>query len=370
MDLAIWQDCIDEIMSAVTGPSIAEEFAQRWSLREGNIGSHTTASRSADSTSADRGTVLLVGSSIDAHLAEADRQLRRRGIPTVSVQYDRRPVLSGHGFRAPSQRTAVRSAFCRWLDPTKLMALHGESAGVVIDPWSAVSPRTRNFATNESRMALLGLLETFEPRIWINGYWETLRAEVKSRQLAIASANGLRSPRSIVTDDPNQVRAFADEVGGHLVYKSLDDPFVYQGDGTAGFLFTSGLSARHLSRLDVALVHPGLFQERLNAVEEYRVTVVGERVFVASASTDGSVDWRRALKGGVTFARASLDSQSLEAILRTVKALDLTFAAVDLVRTTEDIYFLEANPSGAYLWLEHALGFPITASICDRLTTP
>ncbi len=48
-------------------------------------------------------------------------------------------------------------------------------------------------------------------------------ASHKPRQLQVAAACGLRVPRSLITNDPEQVRAFAAEVGpGGLVYKALN----------------------------------------------------------------------------------------------------------------------------------------------------
>lgn len=46
-------------------------------------------------------------------------------------------------------------------------------------------------------------------------------ASYKPRQLSVAAECGMRVPRSLVTNVAAEVRDFADEVGGPIVYKSF-----------------------------------------------------------------------------------------------------------------------------------------------------
>jgi glutathione synthase/RimK-type ligase-like ATP-grasp enzyme len=165
------------------------------------------------------------------------------------------------------------------------------------------------------------------------------------------------------------VRAFADTLDGRLIYKSLDDPFVWQRDDRASFLYTNALTPADLSELDDRLLHPGLFQEQLKAVAELRVTVVGQRVFAARTTAIEGIDWRRGLDSGVPFTRVTLDPVLEAAVVRTVAALGLSFAAVDLLETVDNTYFLEANSCGAWSWLEKGLGLPVTSALVDLLAT-
>ena len=38
-----------------------------------------------------------------------------------------------------------------------------------------------------------------------------------------------------------------------------------------------------------------------------------------------------------------------------------------LLTTVYDVYFLQVNTSGAYIWLEQVLDLPITDALCDQL---
>ena len=51
-----------------------------------------------------------------------------------------------------------------------------------------------------------------------------------------------------------------------------------------------------------------------------------------------------------------------------VRELDLLYGAIDLVRTPDGRYvFLEINPNGQYLWIEHDTGLPISAAVATLL---
>ncbi len=51
-----------------------------------------------------------------------------------------------------------------------------------------------------------------------------------------------------------------------------------------------------------------------------------------------------------------------------VRALNLRFGAIDLVRCDGKVWFLEINPTGEWAWLEHVFGDRIASAIADELT--
>ena len=50
------------------------------------------------------------------------------------------------------------------------------------------------------------------------------------------------------------------------------------------------------------------------------------------------------------------------------KYYNLNYSAVDLIEDKNgNIYFLEINPNGQYLWIEEVLGLPISSAIASFL---
>ena len=61
-------------------------------------------------------------------------------------------------------------------------------------------------------------------------------------------------------------------------------------------------------------------------------------------------------------------SESLkERLLEFHEKAGLVFAAYDFLESGDDVIFLECNPGGAWLWLEHSLGLKVSEHIARYL---
>lgn len=352
--------------------SIADASAEEWTAlgRPDGADPSGQVGMVAGAVSASATAVLLVGRSIDVHLDLVARRLALRGCRVERFDADRaRGPGAWSAQRARVEGGTFVAALRRSTDTRQRIAVHGHRSFIDPEPWPTVDARMQDFATQQLEHAIDGLLERCGVDRWINPPWVSARAEVKGRQLRIAVENGLAVPQTAVTDDAAEVRDLLDACGGEVVYKGLADPFVWAEDGRAGFLHTTLLTPAIVSDLDALLAYPGLFQERIRAVREHRVTVVGSDAFVATLDVDpneAGVDWRRE-RDGAGWRRGQLDPLVVDAVVATVRDLGLGFGAVDLVESDEGIRFLEVNPDGAYSWLEHRLALPITARLCDLL---
>jgi glutathione synthase/RimK-type ligase-like ATP-grasp enzyme len=235
---------------------------------------------------------------------------------------------------------------------------------------------TRRTCIAASEMALVGALESMEA-FQLDPYWSAARASSKPYQLRVAPACGLEVPETLVSNDPDAVRAFARVCGG-LVTKMLVQPDAPAGDGNVA-VFTTPVSEADLADLDGLRLCPMIFQQRIEKASDVRVSVVGHQVFAAAldtaAATDGSeVDWRRepAVSGErVRWAPCELPAEVVAGLLRMLDHLGLNQGACDFVRTPEGRYvFLELNPFGSFCFLGPALADPIAAAIADVLVDP
>jgi len=337
---------------------LGQRLATPWAVRERPSSCGWRAPANGRRT----GQILLVAPCDDEHLGLVIAEVERR-----DLEYE---VVCAHHAQVgydPTEELTPSSVLYRSSDPLLPVAHHAEQVAVVNrhDAWVGAS----QFACAESMGALDGLLTTARAGRWINAPDAARSAESKVLQISTASRCGLSVPRTLITSNPSDVRSFFDAHNGQIVHKSLINPFVRVGNREALFLYTSGLGEETMDALDTLLVHPALFQARLAPTREHRVTVVGNRAFAAqmSARPEGALDWRRDLINGVTFEPADLPTVVIDAVLKTVADMGLTFAAVDLIETDDDYYFLEANPSGAYAWLERSVGLAITATIVDEL---
>lgn len=228
----------------------------------------------------------------------------------------------------------------------------------------------RGFAEREAQLALTALMTVGDFR-WINHPLRERRAKSKPAQLFVARQVGFEIPQTVITNDPDEARAFIEKSSKQIVYKGLSQPRNMK-PGTV--LFTNVLTSDKLAKLDLIRLTPGIFQERVDKAYEIRVTVVATRIFGAridsQAQAAATLDWRRALQD-VNYEAIDLPPEIETKIHAFMDAFGLVYGAFDFIVTPDGRYvFLEVNPSGQYMWVECATGLGITAALVEALSEP
>ncbi|MEV5409192.1 MvdC/MvdD family ATP grasp protein [Thermopolyspora sp. NPDC052614] len=236
-----------------------------------------------------------------------------------------------------------------------------------------LSREERWFARDEAAAALGGLLR-LQDAFWMNYPESCMRAEFKPVQLKAARREGLEIPRTLISNQVGDVRAFIRDnraAGRRTIYKTLAYADVINPvTGMNEVIYTSVVDEEDLDE-SLVEVTPCLFQAEVEKDIELRATVVGDQVFTAgidaSASPDGKIDFRTAYEH-IRYEHVELPPDVSARLIRLVRNLGLTFGAIDLIRTPDGRHvFLEINPSGQWAWLESELGLPISRAICDAL---
>ena len=149
---------------------------------------------------------------------------------------------------------------------------------------------------------------------------------------------GFAVPPSIVTNDPDAVRAFR-RIYGEVVFKSAS--------GVRSIV--TRLGDAHDAELERIRALPTLFQAFVPGVN-YRVHVVGEGVFCTRVDSDAT-DYRYASREG-TSAEMHPDSLPADVARRCVAlaaGMGLALAGIDLKRQPDGQFVcFEVNPSPAY----------------------
>ena len=236
---------------------------------------------------------------------------------------------------------------------------------------SSIDPQLRMASMGESNRTVKGMLESLhafrmdhEPLI--------RHAENKQIQLQVARKLGLDTPRTLITNDPEAVRAFERSCENGIVTKMLSSFAVYE-DGMERVVFTNPVSRADLADLDGLKFCPMTFQEQLSKELELRTTVVGDRVFTAALDSQVSAaaqyDWRKDGAGLLKHWRKfELPRNVEQRLLRLMDHFGLNYGAIDFILTPEGRYvFLEINPVGEFFWLEDCPGLPISSAIADVL---
>lgn len=220
-----------------------------------------------------------------------------------------------------------------------------------------------SFAYSECGEAMSGMLHTLDAA-WVNPPVLDEVAHHKPYQLAVARDAGLAVPRTLITNDPDAARAFVDEVGlGRVVYKTFLATVEHWRE-------TRLLRDAELADLDSLRLAPTIFQERVDATGDVRVTVVGDEVFathITTAPGTYELDYRMDLRSA-RFAATDLPGATLSAIRTLMDRLGLVYGAIDLLRQADGNHvFLEINPAGEWLFAEARTGQDITGAVASLL---
>ncbi len=236
---------------------------------------------------------------------------------------------------------------------------------------ASLDRQLRQASLGETRAAAQGMLASLRA-FRVDEVQHIRRAENKQLQLQVARELGLAIPRTLTTNDPTAVRAFAASCEGRVVTKMLSSFAVYEG-GQELVVFTNRVKPEDLADLSGLSLCPVTFQEMIPKALELRVTVVGERVMSASIDSQASEralhDWRRdGLRMIQDWRPYDLPREVEEKLLRLMDYFVLNYGAIDIIVTPDGRHvFLEINPVGEFFWLERHPGLPVSDAIADVL---
>jgi hypothetical protein len=180
----------------------------------------------------------------------------------------------------------------------------------------------------------------------------------KPLQAQLIRQHGFATPETLVTNDPDEVRAFR-ERHGRIIYKSSSHVRSV----------VKLLDESDDARLDAVRACPVQFQQYIEG-SNLRVHTIGERIF-ATSITASTVDYRYSHLSGEreTLAAAEVDDDFAQRCFGLAAAFGLDFAGIDFKLTPGgEAVCLEVNPSPAFSYYELHTGQPIAHAVAEFLT--
>jgi glutathione synthase/RimK-type ligase-like ATP-grasp enzyme len=311
-------------------------------------------------------TVLIVSSLADPHaravitaLAECGAQVELLDL----ADYPGKLTLT-LAFGGGKRRFQLRRPGEGELDLEAVRAVWWRRPSAFVLPETLRDPAHRRLALSEASTAFHGAYESLNA-LWINPPARDAVASHKPYQLALAQGLGLEIPQTVMTSDPEEARAFWRECDGDVIYKQ----FIALPEAWSE---TRKLGEAETKVTDAAIrLAPVIFQRRVEAVADLRVTIIDDEVFAAAVDVRDlayDVDVRMNLEA--KHVAHDLPDDVAEQLRAMMRRLGLVYGAIDL-RLTEDgrYVFLEINPAGQFLYVEQSTGQPITAALAARLAT-
>ena len=263
---------------------------------------------------------------------------------TLSISPHSNPNLSGMGLRPLTDYSSI------WIRHIEAAASVSEALDEQDHP--LVIDQTKIFANN-----ILQHLDTASNVV--NPLHSRLSAKSKFRQLSVAKAQGLEIPDTLVSNEPERIRAFARKYGGAVIYKPFEPPTLIVL-GTAEIrverTYTSLMTEESLASSDVAFTSaPGIYQNLIPKISELRVTFFGDTFFAvrlfSQREPSSLVDSRVAANPQMEIAE--LGAEDVGRCKAVVRALGLLSGTIDLIEATNgSLVFLEVNERAQFLFIE------------------
>ena len=319
-------------------------------------------------------SVLIITHSDDNEsVTQVAETIARKGSRTIRFDTDRYPTdvhLSAYYGAAGDERLTLANEDGEF-DLREVTAVWHRRINFGARLPAGLDKQLRHASLGETSAAAHGMLASLKA-FRLDHLPDIRHAENKQLQLQVARELGLDTPRTLTTNDPTAVGAFARSCEDGMVTKMLSSFAIYE-DGKELVVFTNPVRPEDLDDLSGLKLCPATFQELLPKSLEIRATVVGQRVMSAAVDSQVSArathDWRR---DGVRMLQDwrpyQLPVEVEEKILSLMDYFSLNYGAIDIILTPDGKHiFLELNPCGEFFWLERSPGLPISDAIADVL---
>lgn len=210
---------------------------------------------------------------------------------------------------------------------------------------------------SESFVSCINFIDHF-PGIVVNRLMNSLSNESKSYQQLQISKMGFHTPKTLITNNPENVLQFYELCNKKIIFKSL----------SCVRSIVTKFSPLHFSRMNLIKNCPVQFQELIEGLE-IRVHTVGDKVFATGIESD-AIDYRYAgkYKKQIKFFQYILPPDIEKACILLSKSFGLEVAGIDLKRTDDGkFYCFEVNPSPAFIAYERMTGQPISREVAILL---
>lgn len=214
------------------------------------------------------------------------------------------------------------------------------------------------------QMATLSLLDV----PWVNRPDSVEYASNKVNQLYCAKKyTNLLVPKTLISNNPEDIRLFAKD--RKIIAKNLSTPWITE-EGETMAAHTMIVSPDWLLDDSAVSFVPVIYQEYCKRVKDYRVIVVGNKIFAAECvpGENQLEDVRRGAKTGELYIPCEFKQEIIEELFSLMNILSIEYCAADFMEDENgNIFFLEVNTCGAWWWLERFYKGEICKAITDMI---
>lgn len=304
-------------------------------------------------------TVLFISSLKDIHSIVAYYILKQNNIETFFWSPELLPNSSSVSTKL-SDNEYNKSIVCT------VTGSYAENIDrVILRKWgkvdaSSLHPDDQNIAISEFKRFLYGSMHFLAPdAVWSNPWPSFHRADSKALQLYTAQKSGFEIPETLMSNDPEEIRNFTKYHGiEKVIYKPYE--LVYWDTEDAGIAraMTNTLSSEILQDNFALQNCPGIYQKMIDKKYELRLHIFGNCIVptrISQNNENRSTDIREDINK-IILESVEISSELYKKCMKFMNLMNISFGVMDLIIDKNDnLYFLENNISGNFLWTEYLL---------------
>lgn len=212
---------------------------------------------------------------------------------------------------------------------------------------------TSDIVYREKLSALESFLSSLEPISW-NSLQAVELHRKKGLQSKIMQNNGIRIPKTIVTNDKNALEEFYINNNKNIIYKPV-----------RGGAYTQKMKDDDLLRKDALINCPCQLQECIDGID-IRVYAFETGEIFAGEIIANSIDFRADENAKIN--KHELPKKIQKDCLKILKLLGLKYSGIDIrLSNTGEYVFIEANPAPMFVHFENMTGYEITKTLINNL---
>lgn len=228
--------------------------------------------------------------------------------------------------------------------------------------------------TADQYMSTFRLLNTIFDKKVINPFWATSRM-TKPFQQIMAANSGFLVPNTIVSNVKSDIIKFTKNSDDNFIIKPIGNPsLIDENVQTSSRVIMTNRVDRELlssqSEQNIAYC-PSFIQEEIQKLFELRVISINKRNFAFHINSQekslSQTDWRRQSES-LTYSIFEITEDLNNKINLFMNKSSLFAGHIDLiVDCNMDIWFLECNGQGAWVWLDNIVNGQISNAFIEEL---